>query len=533
LYRALPGFNLFRAPARWLVLFALGAALLAGFGLDALRTRLPAHVSRRWLAGWVMLSAVLGLGIWLGARFSPEAEYRSLPARGVMAGWALGWALTTALLMAASRIKIDMLATALCVGELLIASQFQPYARTTDSGALTSLRPATAHLLAAPDRAGRVLALSGLFFDPGDKPEQELIFADSLHTDEIYDRLIASKHKEILSPNLSLYYRLPSVDGYDGGLLPTRRYVSYTQQFAGDAARDGRLREFLKTVPEPRWLDALGVRYLIADKTQDVFVDGVFYDLLFSTPLQHSHTFSFEPYDATGIGLVFGVISPTAGSAVATIDVTFADGATEVFTATVPANPPPDGFQSTLDWRDARRPLQAIARPVDGGRRPASPPVLRGITLIDARDQTFAPQVAVADGLMRQVYSGDVKIYERVGDGPARALLRGQPLLRLTIRDAAPERVTVDLPEPLRADDTLLLRDACYPGWVARVDNVATPIHCADTLFREINLPAGARSVVFSYEPDSVRNGLVLSVAGLLLWTGLAIVAMRRRAASR
>ena len=36
LWRFIPGFDLFRAPARWLELFALGAAALAGLGLDAL-----------------------------------------------------------------------------------------------------------------------------------------------------------------------------------------------------------------------------------------------------------------------------------------------------------------------------------------------------------------------------------------------------------------------------------------------------------------------------------------------------------------
>ena len=36
LWRVIPGFDLFRAPARWLELFALGAAALAAFGLDAL-----------------------------------------------------------------------------------------------------------------------------------------------------------------------------------------------------------------------------------------------------------------------------------------------------------------------------------------------------------------------------------------------------------------------------------------------------------------------------------------------------------------
>ena len=36
LWRVIPGFDLFRAPARWLELFALGVAALAAFGLDAL-----------------------------------------------------------------------------------------------------------------------------------------------------------------------------------------------------------------------------------------------------------------------------------------------------------------------------------------------------------------------------------------------------------------------------------------------------------------------------------------------------------------
>ena len=44
-------------------------------------------------------------------------------------------------------------------------------------------------------------------------PEQRLIYGPGLSADGLYDRIIASKHKEILSPNLSLTYRLPGVDG--------------------------------------------------------------------------------------------------------------------------------------------------------------------------------------------------------------------------------------------------------------------------------------------------------------------------------
>ena len=165
----------------------------------------------------------------------------------------------------------------------MLGARFQPYTRASDPGALTDYRPATLHLLvdnATPGADGRILALSGLFFDPGDMPEQRLIYGPGLSADGLYDRIIASKQKEILSPNLSLTYRLPSVDGYDGGLLPLKRYADFVGQFAvreKGGALDGRLREVLTGVPANTWLEKMGVRYVIADKTADIFIDGVYY----------------------------------------------------------------------------------------------------------------------------------------------------------------------------------------------------------------------------------------------------------------
>jgi uncharacterized membrane protein YfhO len=49
------------------------------------------------------------------------------------------------------------------------------------------------------------------------------------------------------------------------------------------------------------------------------------------------------------------------------------------------------------------------------------------------------------------------------------------------------------------------------------VDGIETPIACEDILFRKVALPTGARSVEFSYEPASVRYGVILSGIGLLL----------------
>ncbi len=59
----LPGFSFFRVPARWLSLYALGIALLAGYGLQALLTLRP----RRW--HYAIVSAVL-VALALSARLS-------------------------------------------------------------------------------------------------------------------------------------------------------------------------------------------------------------------------------------------------------------------------------------------------------------------------------------------------------------------------------------------------------------------------------------------------------------------------------
>ena len=46
LYKVVPGFSLFRVPARWLLLYAFGAAMLAGAGFDLLRAWIARHLGR-------------------------------------------------------------------------------------------------------------------------------------------------------------------------------------------------------------------------------------------------------------------------------------------------------------------------------------------------------------------------------------------------------------------------------------------------------------------------------------------------------
>lgn len=531
LHRWVPGFNLFRAQARWLIVFALGLSMLIGLGVQLLRDGSTPAQRRAWWIGLALAGAGVPAAVWLGARVSPEAEYRALPAPGVLVGWVAAFAVSAAL--AAIRRPSRMIApmfTAALAAELLIASQAQPYARASDRQAFTGLRPSTAYLLANAGE-GRVLALSSLSFDPGDLPEQTLLYGSALTPDELYDRVIASKHKEILSPNLSLHYRVPSVDGYDGGLLPLRRYADFTAQFVArdepGGGGDGRLREFLKSVPADAWLSKMGVRYLIADKTQDIFIDGVYYDTLFVEPLApdrgSARPIPLAPYASTALGIVLDAPGALAG------EVTFDDGSVAPFAVQAAPHAAPNTGRTygRAAVEFGRRRAPASARVWGAG-------ALMAVTSIDATDGTFLSQMVAGDHRMALVHSGDVKIYENLNPAPRALLRQGDRDVPGAARVIAesPGRVTVSL-QPVAGQ--VVLREACYPGWVARADGREVPVACAEEMFLSATLGAGASTVEFSYEPESVRAGLLLSATGAAVYSALLVLSAlraRRRAAS-
>ena len=116
-------------------------------------------------------------------------------------------------------------------------------------------------------------------------------------------------------------------------------------------------------------------------------------------------------------------------------------------------------------------------------------------------------------------------------------MARGFPMRREVVLEEAPvasigpggaarivryedEKVAVALADS--AGGILVLSDTYYPGWRAFVDGVEHPILRANHVFRAVVVPAGAHEVVFSYEPDSFRYGLLISVAAVALWLGLA-----------
>jgi hypothetical protein len=523
LYKLVPGFDLFRVPARWLLLYSFGLALVAGAGLQSLVTL------KRWRWGLVLL-----LGI-----------------------------------------------------ELFAAGQRLAYNNPTAPVAFDSLRTAPAHLLA--DGSGqpfRFLSMSDLTYDPGDLGDLQAMYQADLSEPAIYDLIVATKMKEVLAYNLPLRYRLFSVDGYDGGLLPIRNYVTLEHLFLPDSEiwPDGRLRQQLRQIPSNRLLSLLNVKYVITDKAQDAWIDDVFYDLEHTVPLGEVTLADLPDFETTQLGVV-SYLTDTQdvvdGTPVAEVVISSSqappvtltlcagrDTAEGLYETSSVAhqrarvghpwrdNPLGNDYLTVLDLGETMRPTAITVRSL----LPSERFDLRGLSLIDDRNGTSRSLTIDPD--YRLVHSGDVKIYQNLTVLPRSFVVYASEVVAddeealaqmqdpafdparqviLAEGEALPgqgDSSTVDLlvyrPEEVQAHAVLdslgylVLTDTYYPGWVATVDGKSEPIARADLYFRAVKLEAGDHLVTFRFEPASVRQGLGISLTAGLVWGVAMITAVAR-----
>ena len=545
---ALPPFNLFRVPARWLCLFVFSLAMFAGYGLDDL-----SH--RRSLGIWS-----LGFGVFLilvsplANNLVPPGETGPLgaPHLSDLVGWLLPLSLLALLLRA--RLSDQVRATGifiLAIIELFLASRILPYNRPTTPDAYTSLRPAITQLLMTNPQSQssssapsvdqpppRFLSMSALRFDPGDLAELHSDLDAQLPPDAVYDAIVAAKNKEVLSPNLPLTWSIHAVDGFDGGILPLKHYAEFTALFTGAPSPDGRLRENIRAVPDQRLLALVNARYLMTDKVDDLWLGDVFYDRQFTLRLVEGQTstIAYLPrFTATALGLL-------ADSPLGQVQITFADGSISKLSIS-----PSPNLRLHFDQPAIPASITLIG-----------PLTLRGLSLIDERSGAFQ---TLTLGQYRLVHSGDLKIYDNLAlrprafvvpnavvlpdDSAARTLLADStfdpastvilasspaplppaalPSSQAIITDYTPEHVRLTASGP----GYLLLTDAYYAGWVATVDGAPAPILRADIMFRAVQLPGGAHTVEFHYEPLWVKIGLwvsgitwaaVLSLLAIAFW---------------
>jgi hypothetical protein len=75
----------------------------------------------------------------------------------------------------------------------------------------------------------------------------------------------------------------------------------------------------------------------------------------------------------------------------------------------------------------------------------------------------------------------------------------------------------------------LVTTDAYYPGWNATLDGHSVPIYRANLAFRAVYIPAGDHVLRYRYQPKSVRDGAVLSLAALAIILALFVAPVFRR----
>lgn len=588
LIRVVPGLGLFRVPSRWLFIAGFGTAVLAGLGMDAALAargfRLQAILLRAAPVTVLLLilSGVVGLIVPL----------QSLPSEEVINLWYIFGLVTFAAIVVAILGWFRQLSAAALVGialaELFFAGSDLDGHRLTLPESYESLRPVPLQLMLDPSLF-RVLTVSLAEYQPGDARDLGALLADTMPATRIDDLLIAHKYKDLLIPNQGLRFRVPTLDGYDGGVLPLRQYVEFKHvlfesaglrerggKLADPTQPDGLLREQLGGIPAAELLSLLNVKYVVMDRTDDVWVDGLYVDAGLGRTLRRTQPFQIEAHqiEATDIAIALQRESDTMtrtvpsvairvfypGQQESTLTVGSAASGADIRFEEVPTN-------GSLVFGRIRltspRPITAIQFQVPDA---AQSIVLAGVTLFDRRVGAVTP--LMVDPAYKLVQLGDLKVYQntralerafvaydyRVVRTPTEAVetLRTNVLSRITL-DRAPDfpapsanppaihsaEIVSYTPERIRIraeakqPGLLVLTDSLYPGWRAFVDGREVPIVAADHAFRAVALDPGQHEVEFFYDPVALRLGLDLGVGGigglLALTAGAAMIGRRAR----
>ncbi|MGQ9682470.1 MAG: YfhO family protein [Anaerolineae bacterium] len=561
LYRLLmyvPVFNMFRAPARYLLWVDLAVAVLAAMGFDSLLPEERDATAGRRFRVPAEGVALIGLGGWWLGRVDLDSllvVWRWLPLALLILGCGL--------LVAVRWRPQPRLWAGLCLGLLL-----------ADLWAFNGVYNQTYNAVVAPaemEGAPRVLEL--LEQDADDRMYRVLTSEEILP--------VLSVMRESLYPNIQLLHGVQSVNGYYPLMSGPQRWLWNNLN--------------------PRLLNLLGVRYILVPQLLPVDEATELYD-------------TTDPFAPPVVGRAFdlpavlvaeleveGYLSHSAdledGTPVCEVVLRGAAGRQEIWTLRagdelaewaflrddvrlvvkhrLPAQiarrwqgrsgfPPRD--HQALTFLARRRLDTAMAveqievRPLvpsayvhvervrlfgeDGAGRLLSEIVGEGDHVLILR----TPEVAVfrnehagpraflvhrarvardEEEAQRWTAAPDLRPQEEV------ILLEGMPMDgsplqddRVSIVDYAAERVV--LRTQSAAAGYLVLADSYYPGWIATVDGQAAQVLRADVALRAVQLGAGDHEVVFEFRPSSHRLGALASSVALAGIVGLMATSVVR-----
>ncbi|MCY4061509.1 MAG: YfhO family protein [Chloroflexi bacterium] len=540
----LPPFRLFRAPARFLALFTLGMAVLAGMGIESLAPEgVTGTESRRRIALVALLIALLIALTVFVLRPDPALIFGDPGiSRVAVTIWVGALFLLIALLLI-QRHWTGSAAIALVIVELFIASLHLPYNDLAPPEVYLGQRFTISQMLAyqadelVPRRA---LSISQIYFDPGDIAALRRRY-DRLGLDAQarFHALDAVKKAEMLTPNLSLTWGIPTLDGYGGGITPTRHFALYSSLLLpaeAELAVDGRLGERMALpscrgacIPDLRWLRATDARYIITDKVYDVWHDNIAYDTALARFWTDVATLELPDFETDQARILHGAPASDGSGAIELDE--------------------PKGFWLTIS---------AFAGRDDLLRRIHDLENVVAVTLVNSRHPQIFFQLQPLP--FERALSSDVKIYQlplgeraflagatqilpddEAGYLEALILLRAGESLVLhgpaetrTLDDASGglvefvsyenSRIALQVNAPAPA--YLVLKEAFYPGWQATVNDATAPIYRANLLFRALPVPAGESAVVFRFDPPLWRAALYIGGA---MWMIAVLMLFRLR----
>jgi hypothetical protein len=400
---------------------------------------------------------------------------------------------------------------------------------------------------------------------------------------------VAVKWNEALVPNVPLEYRLPSADGYDGGVLPLAGFAMLTGAMLPDRARpDGVLVSRLDHLPEAAWLDLFGVRYVLAGRIKDLTRDGLYYDRAITRTLRPGERFELRglPLGAfTRLGMISSFRGPGRPSqevgrvelrgdgletTIPLIEgvhtaVGQVGGSVTTGQSLEPVREWSAGdFGDATDWlAQLRFPHQPVTSLTVANTSSDLVLDVRALNLVDdVRQASFS--LTLGDTVERTEFF-DMKVYERrealpraylvaraevlddaaalrrlatpdfdPRDGALLAPSEGARPLNPATPDSGSAVLELSEPEHVRIRTTaggptyLVLSDSWYPGWVATVDGQEAPIARANVLFRAVEVPAGGHLVEFRYRPTSFVLGSAVSAFSVIVGLGWWLVLGRR-----
>nr|HPL27404.1 YfhO family protein [Anaerolineae bacterium] len=550
-----PVFNLFRAPARYLLWAALGIAVLAAVTADSLWSL----VCERGGSGrpWQLLGGLVPIGV-------SAAWVLATPLDGLVEGWRwlpLVWLGVTGLLLAATRWRPwHVLWPALVIGLVL-----------ADLGAFNAVYNRTYNATMAPADFERPPdVLNFLWADAGSEPYR-------IYTTETIVPVLPVM-RESLYPNIQVLHGVQSLNGYYP-LVPT------TQQWLAEQL-------------DARLVDLLNVRYVLIPQLLPVDEATEAYDTGDPfAPSPAGRAFDFPTQSVARLE-VEGYLSQSAdladGMPVGQVVLRGAGGEEAVWTLRV--------GQDLAEWAYDRDDVQETVQhsrpetvrtwPAQSGFpprehlgrtylapfalpqamqvqhievRPLMPRAylhLERLRLIDPQGGSQLLSTLAGEGDHVLVYrSADVAVYRNEAAGPRAflvhrtqvassegeaealttapaleprheaVLLGGRELAGashadddVAVEEYAAERVRLRVKTASEA--YLVLADSYYPGWTARVDGKPAPIERADVVLRAVAVPPGEHVIEFSFEPQSWRLGGAVSIAA---WLGVVMAALWRR----